>query len=60
MEIVPVVRRMREILLASPRLSADETTILSAKSRVAVALVEAIMSLRPEPIGEIPADTGSW
>jgi transposase len=27
MEIVPVVRRMREILLASPRLFADETTM---------------------------------
>ena len=26
-EIVPVVRRMREILLASPRLFADETTM---------------------------------
>ena len=27
MEVVPVVRRMREILLASPRLFADETTM---------------------------------
>ena len=27
LEIVPVVRRMREILLASPRLFADETTM---------------------------------
>jgi transposase len=31
--------------------------ILSAKSRAAVALVEVIMSLRPQPIGEIPAET---
>ncbi len=31
-EIAPVVRRMHEILLGSPRLFADETTILSAKS----------------------------
>ena len=32
MEFVSVVRRMREILLTSARLFADETTILSAKS----------------------------
>jgi transposase len=32
MEFAPVVRRLREILLVSARLFADETTILSAKS----------------------------
>ena len=35
----------------------DEMVMLSAKSRAAVPPLEVIMSLRPEPIGEIPAET---